>query len=122
MRDNIVDGNHGHGHLVRRRVSDATMVHNITRATTPSAGLSSRWSDRADRREHLDHNVAGIQAGESSNVQVWNNTIVANTYAFKAYKGFRTEWPTGFLVRTTSSRLRASPTCRCSTTTTSPGR
>jgi parallel beta-helix repeat protein len=99
VRDNVVEGNHGHGIWFDGFCSNATMVHNVTRYNA-SAGLFFEMSDQALIAGNVStNNVAGIQAGESSNVQVWNNTLVDNVYAFKAYKGFRAPLPVGFLIR-----------------------
>jgi parallel beta-helix repeat protein len=99
VRDNVVEGNHGHGIWFDVMCSNATMVHNVTRYNA-SAGLFFEFSDTALIAGNVStNNVAGIQAGESSNVQVWNNTLIDNTYAFKAYKGFRNQRPVGFLIR-----------------------
>jgi parallel beta-helix repeat protein len=99
VRDNVVENNHGHGVWFDAHCSNATMVHNVTRYNG-AAGLFFEYSDTALIAGNVStHNQAGIQAGESNNVQVWNNTLVDNLYAFKAYKGFRNPRPTGFLLR-----------------------
>jgi hypothetical protein len=44
-------------------------------------------------------NESGVQAGESSNVRIWNNTLVNNVMSVNAYDGFRGPVPTGITVR-----------------------
>jgi hypothetical protein len=99
VRDNIVEANGGHGVWFDSNSNGATMVHNITRYND-SAGLFFEHSENAVIAGNTStNNEAGIQAGESSTVEVWNNTLVANVYAFKAYKGPRVDWPTHFVFR-----------------------
>ena len=52
-------------------------------------------------------NEAGLQIGESSDVQVWNNTVVNNEYAFSGYQGIRAQ-PVNIQVR--NNILGAGPT------------
>jgi hypothetical protein len=99
MRDNVVDDNHGHGLWFDLGSHRATVVHNVTRRNA-SAGIFFEISDTALIAGNVStDNVAGIQAGESSDVEVWNNVLVDNAYALKSYKGWREPNPVGFKIR-----------------------
>jgi hypothetical protein len=99
MRGNVADDNRGHGLWYDVGSHDATVIHNVTRRNA-SAGIFFEMSNSAMIAGNVStDNVAGIQAGESSDVDVWNNVMIDNTYGFKAYKGPRVAAPTRFTIR-----------------------
>lgn len=100
MRANIVDDNWGHGLWFDLSSDRATIVGNITRRNALAAGIFFEYSTGAIIAGNVStDNEAGIQAGESSQVQVWNNTVVNNIYSFKAYDGWREPVPVGITLR-----------------------
>lgn len=100
MRDNVADDNHGTALWFDVGSHRATVVHNVTRRNRGGAGIFFEIADTALIAGNVStDNVAGIQAGESSDVDVWNNVLIDNTYAFKAYKGWREPNPVGFRIR-----------------------
>jgi mannuronan 5-epimerase len=99
IRDNVVEGNRGHGVWFDHGSRNATMIHNVARYND-SAGLFFEFSTTALIAGNVStNNVAGIQVGESNAAQVWNNTLIDNTYGFKGYKGYQTDSTVGFLFR-----------------------
>jgi hypothetical protein len=99
MRGNVADDNWGHGIWYDSFSHDATVVRNVVRRNA-SAGIFFEMSHGALIAGNVSaNNLAGIQSGESSDVDLWNNVMIDNTYAFKAYKGYRVAAPTGFTIR-----------------------
>jgi nitrous oxidase accessory protein NosD len=99
MRGNVADDNWGHGLWYDSSSHDATVVHNVTRRNA-AAGIFFEMSNRALIAGNVStNNEAGIQAGESGDVDLWNNVMIDNDYGFKAYKGYRVVAPTRFTIR-----------------------
>lgn len=90
MRGNIANDNYGHALWFDGHSDHAIAVRNITRRNARGAGVMFEISDDAIIAGNIStDNEAGLQSGESSDVKVWNNTVVNNEYAFSAYQGTR---------------------------------
>lgn len=99
VRGNVAEANHGHAIWFDVHSRNVTMVRNVSRYNVKS-GLYFEISENALIAGNVStNNGTGIQVGESSNVEVWNNTMISNTISFKAYKGSRVERPNGFKIR-----------------------
>lgn len=99
MKSNVVDDNVGHGLWFDLSSHRATVVDNVTRHNR-SAGIFFEISDGAVIAGNVSvDNEAGIQAGEASNVEMWNNVMIDNLYALRVYKGQRVAAPHGYTIR-----------------------
>jgi hypothetical protein len=110
MRGNVAQDNYGHGLWFDQQSDHAIAVRNITRRNDRGAGIMFEWSDFAIIAGNISaDNAVGIQAGEASHVQLWNNTMVNNGSAFSAYQGTRAQ-PVDITVR--NNILAAGPDSR----------
>jgi hypothetical protein len=99
MRGNIANDNYGHALWFDGQSDHAIAVRNITRRNDRGAGVMFEWSDYAIIAGNIStDNEAGVQSGESSHVQVYNNTLVNNEYAYSGYQGVRAQ-PVSLTVR-----------------------
>lgn len=100
LRGNVAEDNYGHGIWLDEHSDGAIAVDNITRRNDRGAGIMFELSDRAIIAGNVStENEAGLQAGESSHVEVWNNTLVNNQYAFAAYDDSRPMQPVDITIR-----------------------
>ncbi len=100
VRGNLVQDNWGHGLWFDLASNNATIVGNITNRNRYGAGIMFEYSTDALIAGNVStDNVAGVMAGESSDIRIWNNTLVNNEMALSVYDGFRAPVPVDITVR-----------------------
>jgi hypothetical protein len=89
-RNNVVEGNAGNGLWCDITCYNTTIVHNLLRANE-RAGLSYEISARAVIASNVFvDNEFGVNINESSEVEIYNNTLVENGANLRIYEGKRT--------------------------------
>jgi parallel beta-helix repeat protein len=98
-KGNLVEDNHGHGLWVDVYSRDVIYDRNLAR-NNGQAGVFFELSVGAKIVNNTSvSNRVGIEVSESSDVQVWNNTMVSNVESFSFYTAGRVACPTGLVSR-----------------------
>ena len=100
LRGNVAEDNYGHALWLDEGSDHAIVARNLPRRNERGAGVMFELSSFGIIAGNIStDNQVGIQAGEASHVQVWNNTLVNNETGISAYDDARPLRPVDTTIR-----------------------